>query len=276
MRFFLIHFSGGNDFVEVYNNSERYIDLNGWHLANWDDDDATIASYKTVNQNYLLAPSEYCVLTKDSTDLLTNYFQSTPGTFLQMSSLPSYSNDSGTVYLIMPNTDSSVSDVFAYTDDMHFGLINDPDGISLERIDFNRATSDQNNWHSAAESAGWATPGKVNSQYFPGQVTDDMISILPEVFSPDNDGVDDILTINYSLEEVGKVANVTIFDPQGRIIRHLVQNELLAAEGTFSWDGLRNNREKARIGIYLIYFEVFDLEGNVSSVKKTCVLAGKF
>ena len=38
----------------------------------------------------------------------------------------------------------------------------------------------------------------------------------------------------------------------------------------------QQKREKARIGMYIVYFEVFDLEGNVSGVKKTCVVASKF
>lgn len=53
-----------------------------------------------------------------------------------------------------------------------------------------------------------------------------------------------------------------------------MQNELLGTSGTFSWDGTTENNEKGRIGIYIIFVEVFDLEGDVKSFKKTCVLAG--
>ena len=146
----------------------------------------------------------------------------------------------------------------------------------MERIDFDRPTNESTNWHSAAESVGWATPGLENSQYYPGQLTSDVVSIEPEIFSPDNDGFDDILNINYTMANAGFVGSITIFDANGRLIRSLVQNELLAASGTISWDGLNNKREKARIGMYIVYFEVFDLDGNVSGVKKTCVVASKF
>ncbi|MEI9935352.1 MAG: hypothetical protein WDM71_11015 [Ferruginibacter sp.] len=38
------------------------------------------------------------------------------------------------------------------------------------------------------------------------------ITVSPEIFSPDNDGVDDFATINYNFPEPGYVANITIFD----------------------------------------------------------------
>jgi len=267
-------FTGGDDFVEIYNNSEKYLDLYNWKLANWDD--GIIDNFKAITVHKLMRPGDYIVLTKDSSDIQSNYLNSIFGNFVQLASLPNYSNDSGTVFLILPDLDSNVCDYFTYDEDLQFGLINNPDGISLERIDFNRPTNESTNWHSAAESVGWATPGLENSQYYPGQLTSDAMTVEPEIFSPDNDGFDDILNINYTMANAGYVGSVTIFDANGRIIRSLVQNELLAAAGTVSWDGLNNKREKARIGIYIVYFEVFDLEGNISGVKKTCVVASKF
>ena len=267
-------FTGGDDFVEIYNNSEKYIDLYNWKLANWDD--GITDNFKAITSHHLMSPGDYIVLTKDSSDIQSNYLNSIFGNFVQLTSLPTYSNDSGTVFLVLPDIDSTVCDYFSYNEDLQFGLINNPDGISLERIDFDRPTNESTNWHSAAESVGWATPGLENSQYYPGQLTSDAVSIEPEIFSPDNDGFDDILNINYTMANPGFVGSVTIFDANGRIIRNLVQNELLAAEGTVSWDGLNNKREKARIGMYIVYFEVFDLDGNISGVKKTCVVASKF
>jgi len=267
-------FTGGDDFVEIYNNSEKHIDLYNWKLANWDD--GITDNFKAITVHQLMSPGDYIVLTKDSSDIQSNYLNAILGKFVQLTSLPTYSNDSGTVFLILPDLDSTVCDYFSYDEDLQFGLINNPDGISLERIDFDRATNESTNWHSAAESVGWATPGLENSQYYPGQLTSDAVSVEPEIFSPDNDGIDDVLNINYTMANPGFVGNVTIFDANGRVIRSLVQNELLATTGTVSWDGLNNKREKARIGIYIVYFEVFDLEGNVSGIKKTCVVASKF
>ncbi|MCB9198073.1 MAG: lamin tail domain-containing protein [Flavobacteriales bacterium] len=265
-------YTGGDDFVEIYNNSEKYIDLYGMYLANWDE--GVIDNYKEILVHRLVSPGEFIVLTKDSADIKFNYLNAVVGSFVQLSTLPTYANDSGSVYLVLP--DSSISDQFSYDEDMHYPLIKNPDGVSLERIDYNRESSDVTNWHSGAENAGWATPGKENSQYYPGMISEDMVSLSPDVFSPDNDGVDDVLNISYSLDGPGYVGNITIFDREGRLVKYLLQSELLATEGIISWDGTNNNLEKAPIGVYVIYFEVFDLEGNVSGVKKSTVLAGKF
>ncbi len=263
---------GGDDFIEVYNNSDKYIDIYGYLLANWDD--GSIDNFKKITTHRLVNPGDFIVLTKDSSDIKLNYLHAVVGSFVEMSSLPTYPNDSATVYLTLP--DSTISDQFSYTDEMHFALLKEVDGVSLERIDYDRATQEEDNWHSGAENAGWATPGKQNSQYYPGTITDEMFSTSPDIFSPDNDGFEDVLNISYHLEEPGYVGNLTIYDREGRLVRHLVESELLATDGYFTWDGTTNTREKAPIGVYILYFEVFNLDGNVSGVKKTAVLGGRF
>ena len=115
-----------------------------------------------------------------------------------------------------------------------------------------------------------------NSQYFPAQDFTENIVIEPETFSPDNDGFEDVLNINYSFDQPGKVANVTIYDAEGRQIIQLTNNELLSTQGTITWDGSTENNTKAHSGLYVISFEIHDEKGSTSKFKKTCVLAIKF
>lgn len=263
--------TGGDDFIELYNNSSRTIDLFGYALADFQDD--TISNNKSITAHFILYPSEYVVVTEDSANIQSVYPSAVRGKFIQ-TDIPSYANSKGNVYLIQPN--DSVSDFFNYTEDWHFALLNEVDGVSLERIDFDQETNLQSNWHSAAESVGFATPGYKNSQYFPGTITDEMVKIDPELFSPDNDGFEDVLSVTYSLDKPGYIGNITIYDVNGRIIKNLMQNELLAAKGRLTWDGISDNREKARIGAYVLFFEVFDTNGTVSAVKKVFSIGGKF
>ncbi len=263
-------FTGGSDFVEIYNNSTKYINLQNWELANFDND--SISNRKIISSMpYVLMPKQFLVLTKDAANIKQEYINAKQDRMLQMSTLPAYNNSEGHVYL-MNNLNQAV-DNFKYNEKMHFALLNDFKGVSLERIDYNRLTSDNTNWHSAAEDAGYATPGYENSQYQNVEITDE-ISISPETFSPDNDGIDDVVNISYQFAEAGYVANIVLYDAKGRLIKNLLLNELLGTKGTFSWDGINENNEKAGIGIYIIYFEVFQLNGDTKKFKKTCVLGG--
>jgi len=54
-----------------------------------------------------------------------------------------------------------------------------------------------------------------------------------------------------------------------------VNNEVIGTSGSFVWDGITDRGELARMGIYIVYFEVFDLDGNISGFKKTCVVGHK-
>ncbi len=264
--------NNGVDFVEIYNHSNKVLNLENWQLANFDND--TIANFKSItHQPLLFFPGTYFLLTTNGANIVAEYPNTRWARVLEMTGLPAYGNDSSTVYLI--NALNRVSDHFSYHEGMQFGLLNDPDGISLERIDFNRPTNDATNWHSAAENVGFATPGFENSQYFPATLPEDAVTLEPPVFSPDNDGFQDVLNINYELDGPGYVGSIAIFDVRGRLIRKLLQNELLATRGAFSWDGTTDHREKARIGTYVVYFEVFGTSGNVTSYKRVAVLGGR-
>ncbi|MCB9175306.1 MAG: lamin tail domain-containing protein [Flavobacteriales bacterium] len=265
-------YTGGSDFVEIYNNSNKYINLQNWYLANYDND--SISNKKLITaQSYVLYPGEFTVLTKDANNIKTEYINAKQDRMLQMATLPTYNNSDGNVYLI--NNLSSTVDNFKYDEKMHFALLNDVKGVSLERIDYNRLSSDKTNWHSAAEDVGFATPGYENSQFQKAEINDE-ITISPETFSPDNDGIDDVVNISYQFAEGGYVANIVIYDSKGRLTKNLLLNELLGTSGTFSWDGINENNEKSAIGIYIIYIEIFNLKGEVKKFKKTCVLGGHF
>ena len=64
------------------------------------------------------------------------------------------------------------------------------------------------------------------------------------------------------------MANVKIFDQEGRAIKELAHNELLGTEGFFRWDGDQDNGSRARMGYYMIWFEIFDADGMLKTFKK--------
>lgn len=260
--------TGGSDWVEIYNASDKLIDLQNWELANYDD---TIANNKIISGHFMLYPDSYAVVGEDTTQILQYYASAVPGTMIEMD-LPSYSNDSGTVYLIY---NSSVMDRVSYEDDWHFRLLDSDDGVSLERIDPAAPSNDLNNWHSAAEAVGFGTPGMKNSQFYPAMANGEF-SYTSETVSPDSDGFEDVLQVNYEMTGPGFVGNFTIYDDRGRLIAKVLQSELLGTEGTFIWDGVKDDNTKATIGTYIGVFEAFDINGGmVFGKRKAFVVAGK-
>lgn len=262
-------YTGGSDWIEVYNQSDKVLNLKNWQIANFDND--TISNIKTIPKNFLLKPSSYVVIGKDSAHVKTNYPFAVPRNFT-FSELPSLNNDSSTVYLLFNN---QILDKVSYTEDWHFRLLDVTDGVSLERIDFKGPSNDINNWHSAAEAVGFATPGGKNSQYYPALETGDF-TFTSETISPDNDGYEDVLLIHYEMAEPGMLGTFTIYDDRGRKVVELFANELLATSGTFKWDGLTQENTKASIGTYVAVFEAFGINGGLLfNKRKAFVVAGK-
>jgi hypothetical protein len=162
-----------------------------------------------------------------------------------------------------------------YKDDWHFPLIANKEGVSLERINPGLPSADKANWHSAASTAGYGTPGYSNSQYM-GGLTTATFSVLPKIFSPDGDGQDDFVLASYSLEEPGYVATVTILDGNGYKVKLLVPNLLLGREGFWKWDGTSDTGQKLPTGIYIIVCEIFNLEGEKKLFKEMVVLGRRY
>ena len=267
-------FVTGVDFVEIYNRSSKIINLGDLVLATEDDLTGEIASVKNISaEGFLLFPEAFLVLSINPDIVKQQYFTTNSNGFLKMESLPSYNNDTGVVILATKGLE--IIDRFAYREALHFPLLNSFDGVSLERINFNRPSEDLTNWHSAAEDVGFATPAYKNSQFSEIAEVADPITIDPEVFSPDNDGTDDFLNISYRFDSPGSMMNVTIFDSRGRLIRNLVNTGMPGTEGVFTWDGIGDDNQKAPIGMYIVFIEIFDLEGGNKKYKKTAVVGGR-
>ena len=265
-------YSGGYDFVELYNHSNKILDLKDLRIATTDNLDSISTIGTITNESYLFFPGDYVAITENSNDILQKYFTPNPSKVFQIVNLPSYNDDEGTAVLLL--NDGTRADELKYNASWQFALIDDVNGISLERINFDGLTQDSLNWHSAASTVGYATPAYKNSMASDSVVTTNEITLQPEVFSPNNDGYNDNLGIYFQFDEAGYEGNVQIYDANGRLIRNLIQNQLLALNGFYSWDGIDDKGEKARIGIYIVYFQIFKLDGTVKVYKSTCVLGG--
>ena len=268
--------TGGSDFVEIYNNSDKILDLSQLRLgAIWPRTDSIVNAHAVASRQVLFLPRSLVCLTRDVAFQQVAYLPPADAVFQQMSGFPSYADRQGEAVIF--TVGGLVLDRFAYEDNFHFPTLTSKDGVSLERLSLDRPTQDRGNWHSAASTVRYATPGYENSQALSLSEAPSAVSLEKQTFSPNGDGQDDVLAINYDFDFSGANARVSIFDSQGRPITVLRQNTLLGpGPGTVFWDGRDGKNTKADIGIYVVLFEVSNAASGKKEVYKlACVLADR-
>ncbi len=259
---------GVEDFIELINNSGKFLRLDTLLIKNTQNN-------QTVRLGGVpfLPPGKIIAITENPGSLKAFYNPPLNATIYE-NALPPFNNDSGNI-TVLPGrkTDENPIDSMDYRDDMHFDLLRETEGVSLERLSTQLGTNDPSNWHSAASAYRHATPGYPNSTTFTGSTSGPSPVNLPfKTFSPNSDGEKDQLIIQYRLDKPGYLANFTIYDDQGRNEDYLFRNFLMPIEGILTWDGTINGRV-GKIGIYIIYYEIFHPDGDVFTGKLACVLA---
>lgn len=260
---------GGADFLEIYNNSNKTIDLSRISVARVNTNGTVGVKQPIANHPSFIYPSEYKVLTRQPAVVKQHYPNAKEQTFIEMAAFPNFNNETGGVVIY---SQKGVIDSLFYTAAMQSPFMVSNQGISLERQHFSLPTNATGSFRSAATATGGATPGYQNSQYIHEQV-EDQVSLATNTFSPDDDGFEDRLAINYRLPESGYMTNIDIYTDQGRLVKRLARNQSLGTAGTIYWDGLSDGNVRLPIGMYIAVVEVYNAQGERKIYRKGFVLA---
>lgn len=253
------------DFIEVFNKSSKIIDLKDIKIGSGGDtlpSKAVIA----VSSGRQLFPMEHCALCKNRELTLQQYNCPYPLSLQQCDSLPAYAIASGVVYL--STTGLRTIDRFAYSEEMHYSGLTSTEGVSLERLNAEASTQDESNWHSAASTSGFATPGYRNSQSS-SEVATDNISITPEIFSPDNDGFDDYAVLSMIFADAENRLSIQIFNKRGVLVKHLANNEPCGNTASYRWDGTDDQNVQLPADLYVAVFQWWNANGKTKRHRKT-------
>jgi hypothetical protein len=266
-------FSGGEDYVELYNLSNRVIDLYDVQLAQFDTTFGIISSVENiVVESQLLFPGEYALLTEDTAVVRELYFTHNTEAFIQVENIPSMGNDEGNMALVTRGLE--LLEYAPYNSEWHYPLLSSVDGVSLEKISPNLDPTRSDSWHSASSTVGFGTPGVKNSQFIDyNSDLSNSIEIVPMVFSPNGDGYKDLAIIQYDFDKTGYLCTIKIYDERGVEERILVNNEILGTSGQFTWDGVTKAGVKGAVGIHIFVIELTHSDGERQTIKKTCVLS---
>lgn len=264
----------GEDYVEIYNNSEKEIPLNKLYLASRNNDLELTQIYALTSEKQKLLPDEYLALTKDTLGVFPWFNIACPECFLQMKRFPSFNNDDD--YVVLLNNEMEIVDEFYYFEKMHSPIFYDREGIALERISFTQPTNQVSNWHSASTQSGYGTPGYQNSQFMNEEAQQVSVTFHPEAFSPNNDGYNDNYIISLSMNKPGYICNIFIFDSAGRRLCKLADNTVLGTNEQIVWNGEDEAGNRLPTGPYIIMVEVFNTDGTVERFKDGVVLTDRF
>ncbi len=262
---------GDPDYIELFNASQKVIDASRLEVVSVNDDTGdTSQIYFISGEHRCILPGAYYAITTNKTKITDRYFSSDPDGLYEISSLPSMPDDRG--HLILYSRELVKIDEVTYSEKMQSSLLSGSEGVALERINPVNTSGISGNWHSASESSGWGTPGARNSVSSETAATSDLVTFSSTRISPDNDGNEDFLLINFNLTGISNIISVTIFDEYGSFVRKLAENLYAGAEASLTWDGTADDGSPVGTGIYIVFIKLFDESGKTQKWKKVCTV----
>jgi len=262
---------GDADYIEFYNNSENVIDASRLIIVAVNDQlGDTSQGFPVSGEKRCILPGSYFAVTTARDKVADRYLFSDNDYLFEVGSLPSMNDDKG--HLILLNRELDRIDEVYYDEKMHYSLLSINEGVALEKINPGLKSEEMQNWHSAAGSSGWGTPGAPNSLLTEEPVASDVMRFSSSKITPDNDGLEDFLVIKFSLKGNGNVISASVFDETGSFVKKIASNLLAAPETSLLWDGTADDGTPVRTGIYIIYITLFDDTGKTDKWKKVCTV----
>jgi len=267
--------SGSYDFLELYNNSPKAFNLSTLFVASIFPNGQFKSIDKISSNAIILKPYSYLLLSQDTQSICDNYRCKNKNNLkINYAKIPSLPDNEGNIIIV--NSKGNNIDSVQYSNKWHNPLISDENGVSLERLYFTSNSNSKSNWNTASSVSGFGTPGYINSQSIIPENANQNFILQSKTVSPDEDGFEDVLIINYNLPKPNFAATINIYNMQGELIKELTNNETLSSSGFIAWNGTNFNNQKANIGIYIIIIECTNIDGAKIKEKLSCVVAGQF
>ena len=151
---------GGSEYIELYNPTDKPVVPSKFAIGILRNGSyTTTTALPTVADT--LYPGQYIVFAKKSEGVTD--FDPQAQNVVTMSNLPQLANKGFTIGLFEEGLDQPLEEVVYSPKMLGEGNVTRR-GVSLERISFETPASDPTNWAGGLPSAGYATPGYLNSQ----------------------------------------------------------------------------------------------------------------
>lgn len=260
-----------SDYIEILNISDKIININQLMIGNLDPDGS--GSDRSVSISQLISPYDLLVLTEDKAALLARYPSAISEKVLEID-LPSFNNTDGNVTLFLEDAGQRlILDALNYDEEMHDVLIDDSEGVALERVNPSAPSSINSNWRSGAASNGYGTPTLPNSQSdLASSSVGETIFLRNKTFFPENQS-NELLEIVFEVDRSDYIGTVDIFDSAGRYVYQIANNQLIGRNDLYTWDGRGSSGTLENAGVYMIVVRLFTSSGEIIMKKLPFVLS---
>lgn len=253
-------FEGGTEFIELYNNSSKIIDLSDLWIGMLDEEG--LWKQKVQLPQTLFLPFTYIVFTSQKEGVTNFYDVAFPEQVYEVN-LPILTNENGTI--VLTNSQAEILEEFSYTNDQHYRFLVDEKGVSLERISLELVANDFENWISASEQINWASPTTKNSQTIPNHLLD--FQLTTQIITPNGDGIQDELQIQYAFDDKNWMGTFTIFNRNAHKIITFDKHKNLGKQGLVHWDITNDNGQLVPVGFYVLIIELYNQKGEIKVIK---------
>ena len=236
-------YAGEPEWIEVFNRSDRAIDLSAWSVSDNSEKQNLI-----IDSTSYLFPGEYLLVT-DGPQVSGAHWAAVQ---VEMEGFPSLNNSTDAVVLYDPT--GHVMDRVNYYEDT--GLV---EGRSLERVRI-YAEVGSANWRISVAESG-STPGGKNSLYLKELAPAIEVLISPKPFYA---GKEKELNIALVLPVDQAAVSIQVFDLAGREIAVPVPLQVVAHRSRLKWDGMASYGAIATTGLYICRIIIDDMSGQIN------------
>ncbi len=265
---------GQNEWIELYNRSVQPVDLRCWTLMDRPTATGSVNAFMIASATTVVRPGGYAVVAADSSlfALFPGLSQiATNPTVLVLGTAGGLGLNSEGDDIILKDLTGTLIDSVSYSSRWHRPDVTDTKGRSLERVNPDLDSNLPENWTTSVLPEG-GTPGKPNSALTRSPINGSNLSFSPNPFSPDGDGYEDFCLIQYNIPFVSATLHVKIYDVKGRLVRTLANSLVSNSHGDILWDGLNDERQRVRIGVYIVFLQATNVQGNASTAFKGVVV----
>lgn len=245
------------DYVEVHNGTQDTIDLDGWMLVDLSRD-----TVRATGQA-LVPPMGYGVIATDTTvrRMMYDDHRSTVALVRR-----SFNIDAGGEDVVLLNPSGFAVDVARCDPAMHIDVLADRRGVALEKLNPSLLGIDPSSWTSSGDLDG-GTPGRGNSVG---------ITLPVRTRGHLDVGTTQPYVIRYRQPFRHATAFMHVLSVDGAVIRTLLDNVVIGAEGAISWDGRDDAQSVVPRGPYIVSFTALDAASErVVDAVATVVASGR-